>query len=57
MTRNKKPRFFYGYCIVLAAFLALTAVASVGLILALLLGRSSGPRINCSKLGNKHTAA
>lgn len=24
MTRNKKPRFFYGYCIVLAAFLVLT---------------------------------
>jgi len=37
------------------AFLALTAVASVGLILALLLGRSSGLRINHSKLGNKGT--
>lgn len=37
------------------AFLALTAVASVGLILALLLGRSSGLRLNHSKLGNKGT--
>lgn len=39
------------------AFLALTAVDSVGLILALLLGKSSGLRLNCSKLRNKHTAA